>query len=264
MLTIKNYIAPNTLDEAYEILMKNRKNAVLGGCGFLKLGSKKINTAIDLCNLNLNYIVENEEEILIGADTSLRELEESEIIKNYCGGVISEGVSNILGVQFRNMAKVGASVFSKYGFSDLIPSLLVLDAKIRLYNRGIVNLKDFLEEKYKKDILIEIILPKKEGMAVFDSLRKTSGDFSIINGAMYRGDNGEYRIALGSRPRVAKLASEGGLALEKGESLEKVHKIVLEEVSFGTNIRASKEYRMDMSKVLIHRMYMKLGDYYDK
>ncbi len=43
-------------------------------------------------------------------------------------------------------------------------------------------------------------------MAVFDCLRKSSGDFPIINGAMFKGRNGEYRIAMGSRPQRAKLA----------------------------------------------------------
>ncbi|HSH35213.1 FAD binding domain-containing protein, partial [Schnuerera sp.] len=104
MITIKEYIAPKTIEEAYELLIARKNNLILGGCGFIKLGSRNINTAIDLCNLSLDYIVENEEEILIGADTTLRQLEINNIIKNHCGGAISQGVSYIVGVQFRNMA----------------------------------------------------------------------------------------------------------------------------------------------------------------
>lgn len=259
MITINEYIAPDSLEEAYTILTARRNNLILGGCGFIKMGSRIIGTGIDLSNLSLDYIQENEDEILIGADTSLRELEINDIIKNYCGGAISQGVANIVGVQFRNMAKVGASVFARYGFSDLIPSLLVLDAKVRLYKGGVMNLSEFMEMKYEKDILVEVILPKKEGIATFQCLRKSSGDFPIINGAMFKGNNGEYKIAIGSRPRRAKLAEKTAQALSTDEDIDKALDMVLEELSFGTNIRGSKEYREDMSEVLIKGMFDQLA-----
>lgn len=264
MITIKEYIAPKSIEEAYEVLIARKNNLILGGCGFIKLGSRNINTAIDLCNLSLDYIVEKEREILIGADTTLRQLEINNIIKNYCGGVISQGVSYIVGVQFRNMARVGASVFSRYGFSDLLPSLLVLDARVRLYNGGVMELKGFLEAKYKKDILVEIILPKKDGVATFDCLRKSSGDLPIINGAMFKGKNNEYRIAIGSRPQRAKLAEKSAEALGRGICIDDVVDMVVEELHFGTNMRGSKECREDMSKVLVKRMHNKVGGYHDR
>lgn len=264
MVTIKEYVAPKSIEETYEILMSRKNNLILGGCGFIKLGSKNIGTAIDLCNLSLDYIIENEEEILIGADTSLRQLEIHSIITNYCGGAISRGVSYIVGVQFRNMARVGASVFSRYGFSDLLPSLLVLDTRVRLYNSGVMDLKEFLEKKYEKDILLEVILPKKDGIATFDCLRKSSGDLPIINGAMFKGKNGEYRIAVGSRPQRAKLAENAAKNLEDGLSIEKVADRVVDELRFGTNMRGSKEYREDTCKALIKRMHDKVGDYHDR
>lgn len=264
MITIKEYIAPETIEEAYEILMASRANMVLGGLGFIKMASKSINKAIDLGRLSLDYIKETEDEILIGAETSLRELEINDIIKNYCGGAISQGVSNIVGVQFRNMAKVGASVFSKYGFSDLIPSLLVLDAKVRLHKGGLLRLEEFLEKDYEKDILVEVILPKIEGIAVYDSIRKSTGDFPVINGALFKGQDGQFKIALGSRPQRAKLAIQAAKALENGESIEKVADMIPEEIYFGGNSRASKEYRQDMSKAIVRRMYSKVGDYNDR
>ncbi|MDU5081143.1 FAD binding domain-containing protein [uncultured Tissierella sp.] len=259
MITIKEYVAPASLEEAYKILMSGKTNLILGGFGFIKMGSRAVNKAIDLCNLSLDYITETTDEILIGAETSLRTLEINEIIRNYCGGAISEGVSNIVGVQFRNMAKVGASVFSRYGFSDLLPSLLVLDAKVRLYKGGIMDLEEFLEKDFERDILVEVILPKKKGMAVYDCIRKSTGDFPIINGAIFRGEDGQYKIAIGSRPQRAKLAVKAAKALEDGENIETVVDIIPEELHFGTNVRGSKEYREDMSKALVSRMYCKVG-----
>lgn len=264
MIDIKEYVAPDSLEEAYDLLTAKRNNIIIGGCGFLKMGKKTVGTAIDLCNLDLDYIKEDQEKISIGADTSLRSLEISPIIRDYCGGLLSEGVSNIVGVQFRNMAKIGASVFSRYGFSDSIPSLLVLDAKVVLYNGGTMDLKDFLDKEYEKDILVEIILPKKEGIGVSDCLRKSSIDFPIINGAMFKGKDGSYEIAIGSRPQRGKLAEKSGKALGEGKDIGKVAEMVIEELHIGGNIRGSKEYREDMCKVLTKRMYEKIGEYDDR
>ncbi|MDU9052613.1 MAG: FAD binding domain-containing protein, partial [Clostridioides difficile] len=97
MITIKEYVVPKSLDEAYELLISRKNNIILGGCGFLKLGSKNIGSAIDLKDLALDYINETDDSILIGADTSLRTLELNKVIKNYCNGVISNAVSNIVG-----------------------------------------------------------------------------------------------------------------------------------------------------------------------
>jgi CO/xanthine dehydrogenase FAD-binding subunit len=265
MLTIKEYVVPVDLKEAYELLMDNRKNVILGGTGFIKLGSKSINKAIDLCNLSLDYVREDKEEILIGADTSLRTLEVSEVIKEYCGGVISKAVSNIAGVQLRRTAKVGASVFSKYGFSDVIPALLVLDAKARLYNNGVIELEKFLKNKQERDILIEIILPKKSGIATFHSIRKSSSDFSILNGAMFRGNDNSYRIAIGARPGVAALAVKAAIKLkakEKNaeEDVWQACKIAAEELRFDSNFRGSEIYRKEMCMELIKKMNYEVGE----
>lgn len=258
MITIKEYVVANDLDHAYELLRSKKNNIILGGCGFIKLGSKNINTAIDLKNIGLDYIKENDEEILIGADVSLRDLETSSLIINYCNGFISDAISNIVGVQFRNNARVGASVFSKYGFSDLIPTLLVANAKVKLHNRGVLSLEEFLNNDLEKDILVEIILPKVKGYGVFDSIRKCTGDFSIINGAILK-VNDEYKISIGARPQRAVIAYKGSDILTKEKDINKAVEMVSEELIFGSNMRASKEYRADMAKSLVYRMYENLG-----
>ena len=120
MFTLMELVQPQSLEEAYEILMKRKNNIVIGGSAFLRMGEKRIGTGIDLSNLNLNLIEETSDYIKIGAMTTLRDLEVSPILNKYFNGVISNSVKDIIGVQFRNVVTVGASVFSKYGFSDLI------------------------------------------------------------------------------------------------------------------------------------------------
>lgn len=266
MVTIKEYAAPFDLDEAYEMLLSKRNNVVLGGFGFLKMSSKNINTAIDLCNLGLDYIRKEGGNLLIGADTSLRSVEISEDVKSLCSGVLSNAVSNIVGVQFRNSARMGASVFARYGFSDILPALLVLDASVRLHKGGVMSLEKFLDKKHERDILLEIIMPVKEGTACYGCIRISSGDFAILNGAICKDYDGKFKVAIGARPQRARLAENAGEMLQQDSSKEGIAMAAKEaarELVFGSNSRGSAEYRSDMCKALIERMMEKAGEEYD-
>ena len=143
MFTLMELVQPQSLEEAYEILIKRKNNIVIGGSAFLRMGEKRIGTGIDLSNLNLNLIEETSDYIEIGAMTTLRDLVVSVVLNKYFYGVISMSVKDIIGVQFRNVVTVGGSVFSKYGFSDLIVALLTLDTEVELYKGGKVKLEDF-------------------------------------------------------------------------------------------------------------------------
>lgn len=131
------------------------------------------NTAIDLSSLSLDYIKEEGEYIHIGAMVSFREIETNPIILNLFDGILSKSVESIIGVQFRNNVTVGATVFSKYGFSDLIPALLSLDTVVVLFNGGEISLEEYLSTEGKtRDILVEIKIRKAAGKGAFQSIRK--------------------------------------------------------------------------------------------
>ena len=123
MFTIREYAMPETLDEAYTILKSRKGNQILGGCAWLRLGKKRINIAIDLTKCGLDYIREDDEQIEIGAMTSYRSVETSDILKKYFNGVIADSVSSIIGTQFRNTVTVGGSVYGRFGFSDFLTPL---------------------------------------------------------------------------------------------------------------------------------------------
>lgn len=256
MISIKNYALPETLDEAYKILNEKRNNTILGGCAFLRMGSKKIGTAIDLSKLNLNFINENEKNIEIGAMTTFREIETSPILKKYFNGLLPESVSNIVGIQLRNIVTVGATVYARYGFSDLITALLSLDTEVILQNGGQVSLEEFLEKGSKKDILIKLVINKDARKAAFQMMRNSKSDYAILNVAVSKND-GEWKVVVGARPQRAKIAKEASLYLAKSnltsEEIEQAAILAASELSFGSNMRASKEYREAICKVLVKR-----------
>ena len=160
MFTLMELVQPTSLEEAYEILTKRKNNIVIGGSAFLRMGKKRIGTGIDLSALNLNLIEESSDYIEIGSMTTLRDLEVSPILNKYFDGVLPKSVRDIIGVQFRNVVTVGGSVFSRYGFSELIVGLLALETEVELYKGGRMLLEEFLNKDYEKDILVKLYIKK--------------------------------------------------------------------------------------------------------
>ena len=256
MFSFKNYLAVTTLEEAYNELLKNKKNIVLGGTSYLRMGNVSYNTAIDLSNLTLNYIREEGEYIHIGAMTSSRDLETNEITQKIFDGILDKCVRGIIGVQFRTNVTVGATVFSKYGFSDLIPTLLAMGATVVLYNGGEISLEDYLkEEGLRRDILVEVKI-RKDGRGSFQSIRKSKTDYAIPNVCVTKTEAG-IRAAIGVRPGKAVLSYRAMDILNSNEItdeiIDKACEAMGEEVTFGSNMRGTGEYRRAVSKNLLKR-----------
>ena len=53
MIKIKEYVMAESLEQAYELNQKKR-NCIIGGMLWLKMGNRMVPTAIDLSNLGLN------------------------------------------------------------------------------------------------------------------------------------------------------------------------------------------------------------------
>ena len=54
-----------------------------------------------------------------------------------------EAVRSIVGVQFRNLATVGGSIWGRFGFSDVLTLFLALDTRVLLYRAGEISLREF-------------------------------------------------------------------------------------------------------------------------
>ena len=159
MLTIREYKQATTLEEAWQLNQK-RPNRVLGGMLWMRLSKGNVQTAIDLSALGLDTIEETETEFRIGAMVSLRQLELHEGFTAYSEGANKEALRHIVGVQFRNLATVGGSVFGRFGFSDVLTLLLVMDSYVELYKGGIVPLADFVNMPYDREIQVPVIVKK--------------------------------------------------------------------------------------------------------
>ena len=173
MLTIGQYVRPESLDEAYTLCQK-KNNVVLGGMLWLKMQHRSIGTAIDLCDLGLDQIEETENEYRIGAMVSLRALEQHAGLAALTHGAMEEAVRHIVGGQFRNCATVGGSLFGRFGFSDVLTLFLALDARVTLHHAGEMPLADFAAlPRTTRDILTQITVSKAPRRVVYLSQRNS-------------------------------------------------------------------------------------------
>lgn len=260
MVTIQKYIKAQSLKEAYE-LNQVRTNRIIAGMLWTKLGNNSIGTAIDLCELKLDYIEETEDEFSIGAMTTLRSLEKHEGLAKYTNGAMAQAVKDIVGTQFRNMATVGGSIWGRYGFSDVLTFFLSMDSYVELYNAGIVSLEEFSRMKYDRDVLVRVIVKKSSGRFIYDSMRASRTDFPILACATsYVGE--EYRAVIGARPGRAIVIRDNENILAGGiteESAARLAEYVAANTPTQSNLRGSAEYRTHLAKVLTYRNLMQLG-----
>ena len=249
MITIQKYIRAQSLEEAWQ-LNQNKRSRVLGGMLWLRLGRGSIGTAIDLCDLGLDKIEETDEEFSIGAMATLRDLETHAGLNAYTSGAIANAVKDIVGVQFRNMATVGGSIWGRFGFSDVLTVFLALDAYVELYKGGIVPLEQFAKMKKDNDILVRLIVKKTPCKVVYTSMRNQRTDFPVIACAVSY-INGLYRASIGARPSRAMLLCS--------QEREGFASFVAENAPTESNLRGSAAYRTHLIRVLVERSMNQLG-----
>lgn len=260
MMTIQNYVRARSLEEAWT-LNQNRRSRVLGGMLWLKMTSLTVPTAIDLCQLGLDSIEETPEEFSIGAMATLGQLERHAGLNGYTQGAVGRGVKDIVGVQFRNMATVGGSIFGRFGFSDVLTIFMTLDSYVELYKGGLVPLEDFARMERDRDILVRLIVKKRPCRCVYQAVRNSRTDFPILTCGVSRIE-GEYRAVIGARPGPAMVLRDGeGILAEglTGDSIQAFAAFAREKIPTGSNLRGSAAYRSRLVQVLAERTLLELG-----
>ncbi len=258
MMTIREYKKAESLEEAWQLNQK-KNNRVLGGMIWLKMETINVGTAIDLSGLGLDTIEETDEGFSIGAMVTLRQLEQHQGLAAYADGAVRESVRHIVGVQLRNLATVGGSIYSRFGFSDVLTMFLSLNASVELYKGGIVPLAEYAQQPYDRDILVRVLVPKTQAKFYYQSVRNSQTDFPVLTCAAAKTADGGYRFAIGARPGKAV---EYDFAPEAGETTEqkaaRFAAAVRADIKTESNMRGSAEYRNHLSGVLVKRAVRKL------
>ena len=246
-MEIREYRKAASLKEAWELNQK-KNNRISGGMMWLRLSRRPAGTLIDLSGLGFDRIVETEDAFHIGAMVTLRQLEQHEGLLKYSSGSVKDAVCHIVGTQFRNMATIGGSVAGRFGFSDVLTWLMVMDCEVALYKGAVsekektdrkkkeedggvifrVPIEKFAEDGPGRDIVIGVIIHKTPAVYCYQSVRMSSTDFPILTLAAARflpegkkedkDDHGKaWRFAVGARPYRAVLVEDTEGLLKSAE-----------------------------------------------
>ena len=252
MFRAREYVKAESLKEAWDLNQK-RSSVLVGGMMWLKMGNGQKKTVVDLSGLGLDQIRETEEEFIIGCMCTLRQLELHQGLNREFDGLFRDCVKHIVGVQFRNGATVGGSVFGRYGFSDVLTGLMALETEVELYQGGRMSLEEFGAMRYGRDTVVGIRVRRDGGKAAYISQRNTETDFPVIACALSRkGD--QWKVSVGARPKRAESRIICGTGKTAGELAEEAAGLF----DYGSNMRASGQYRAHLARVYIERLAAQL------
>jgi len=276
MKTIKefNYFTPQTVKEGVSLLAKYKGEAkvIAGGTDLLVMMKDRVITPkylIDIKSISAIDILtwDQNEGLRIGALTKIFSILNSDVIreKYFC---LHQAAESLGTVQVRNMATIAGNICRSSPSADMLPPLLVFDAKVTLVGPGserTVLLENFFtgpgENVLNNEILTEIkILPQKRPSGTaFRKLGRGSEDLAKVSCAaniMIANDKCEdVRIALGAvapMPIRAKKVEEA-ITGQKVNSkvIEGALEKVAEDIAPITDVRSSAEYRTYISRILI-------------
>ncbi len=274
------YFEPATIGEAIRILIEQGSRAcpLAGGTDILVRMKRGEITPSALVNLKrikgLNTIQkESGKGIRLGALTSISAIEQSTLIQSTCP-VLAESASVLGSPSIRNLASIGGNVGRASPASDMIPSLIVLNANV--FVEGPKGKRELEVEKMfsgpgktilsSGELITSFFIPgvaESSGAAYFKLGRTAGIDCCLVGAAasitLSGKDNEakEARIALSAVapvPLRGKKTEEVLLSGSLSEGrIKEAARVAAEESSPITDFRGSASYRQEMVRVLTYR-----------
>lgn len=272
-----NYVKPKTVNEAVDILAKygSKASVLAGGTDLVvKLKETPFNPEIlvDIKGIDELSKIEFSNGVLkIGALVTFSELIESEIVKTNFP-LIHEASTTVASKGTRNRATIVGNICSAVPSLDSGPALLVYEADVIVKSNSgerKIEIKDWFTG------------PKRSALAVGElvirlEVKKQSEKYgtSYVKLGRYRGEDlaqagvgvlvtetKNYKIAfcaLGPIPVRATVIENILNGKDLTENiLNEAKELVEKVISPITDIRASKEYRMHIAKVMLERALLK-------
>jgi carbon-monoxide dehydrogenase medium subunit len=275
----KEYFRPTTIKQALLLLEKYKDQAkpIAGGTDLLVEKPAQVKYLIDITYLPLRFIKQDEKKVRIGALTTMRELETSELLKTGPFSILAEAAHRVGSLQTRNVATVGGNICNALPSADTPPALVALDAQVKVV--GPVEEKVFpIEDLFvgvrktilKNDqLLTEIQVPKPPANsgAAFFKIGRTKMDIATVNVAvLVHVINRVFkktRVIIGGGVGTTMVRSKKAEALLNGKKIsdsliDMAAQVASKELSpRSTSIRGSPFYKKEISKVLVKRAIKK-------
>lgn len=272
-----DYYSPVSMTEAINLLEQHANSGLIAGGTDLvpkmRARLKSPATLVDLKGLGLDHIVPQGPTIIIGACVTHSQIIHSTLV-NHQFPMLAEACRQVGSPPIRNLGTLGGNLANASPAADTAPPLLVLDAKLVLLGKNnserVVPLEEFFIAPGRTilkpgEILREIIVPNPgdEMRTCFIKMgQRNAMAIAVISVAVCLsvtegGSIGHARIALGSvaPTPVRAFRTEEFLTGQQADegTIERAAEIVKNDISPITDLRASREFRLEMSKVLVKR-----------
>lgn len=276
MLPEFEYHRPASLEEAVRLLSELGPDArvIAGGTDLvvkMRAGLVSPGHVVDLSRLpEIRFIRDEGDRLRIGAGTTLWEIENSEEVAHGVP-VLREAVREMASWHVKTTATIGGNLCNASPAADTAPPLMVHGATLVVVGpegRREVPIGEFFTGPGQTvlgvgEVLAEVVVPKiRQGQgAAFEKLTVREGALSIVSAAALVEVSGgrlvDARVALGAvaptpiRASRVEEALRGQLATR--EVLRSASREAKADVRPITDVRGSREYREEMSVVLVRR-----------
>jgi len=278
------YEKPGSLDDAIRLLGVHGKNARLlaGGTDLanqMKQGYRVPQLLIDIKGIHeLKEIRLSGKELHIGALATFFDLRSSSMIMEKAN-ILYEAAGLVASTGVRNRATMVGNICSAVACMDSATPLLVHDACVHTRSvKGKKNypIADWFIENRKTAIMddeivthVSIPVPEKKYAGAYQKMMRYSGeDLSQANVSVLVLSEKKFHVAFGSvgpipkrSPEVEQLLNAEGFS---EETIEKANAIIETVIAPITDVRATKEYRMHMTKVMFGRALTTAMERYKK
>lgn len=270
------FIKPENVPELLNLIadIKEKKYFLAGGTDInvqLKNGMIKDERIIFINHLlELKGISEEENDIVIGALTSYKELLYSELIQQHLP-FLQNSLTSFASPLLQVMATLGGNLANGSPTADVTPPLLVLDARIKLLSKSktrIIPLTDFYTGYKKfnmqKDEIIAAILIEKQSEKSYKSFHQKVGSRKTLTIAkvgiagLKKMENDlikDIKLAVGSLNEFPRRLPqmEGFLIGKSIKQIEinSISNILQKEITPISDLRSDKEYRFQVCANLI-------------
>jgi carbon-monoxide dehydrogenase medium subunit len=267
------YEKPATLEDAVKLLGVHGKNArvLAGGTDLsneMKQGFRVPEVLIDIKGINLLEkleVVDNQ--LHIGALVTFNAILESEVVKNN-SFILYEAAGLVASNGVRNRATMVGNICSAVACMDSAAPLLVHDATVHCLSidgpREVPIQKWFVENRKtsigEKEMVthVTIPLPKAKSAGAYQKMMRYSGeDLSQANIGVLLFADGTCRVAFGSvgpiPKRSPKIESHFKTKGINPSSIAEAKDMIDKIIAPISDVRATKEYRMHMTKVMFER-----------
>lgn len=206
------------------------------------------------------------EGLVVGAATPLNRLIRDELVRSRYG-LLAEAAHTVGSVQIRNRASLGGNISNASPAADTAPALLLYEAEILTWGPSggrKIPVCEFFKGPGatalgEGEFVFKVRLPilKERSFGVYLKLGRTRAvDLAIVSVAALALEGGEVRLALGAVAPTPVRVREAEAILRNRKDKEAIKEAAAAARRLAapiSDIRASREYRLEMTEVLTAR-----------